>query len=141
EPGDTIIILDNNQKIGEVVVGENGTWEFTPETALGDGDHAISIIIQDPAGNQSEPSDSQVITIDTWIAKPTILDVIDDVGSIKGSIANNGVTDDNKPTLSGNAEAGSTVTVKNGNTVLGSVVADASGNWSFTPSTALADGQ
>ncbi|MCZ4335757.1 Ig-like domain-containing protein, partial [Aeromonas hydrophila] len=25
EPGDTIIILDNNQKIGEVVVGENGT--------------------------------------------------------------------------------------------------------------------
>ncbi|MGU5817708.1 Ig-like domain-containing protein, partial [Aeromonas hydrophila] len=105
------------------------------------GDHAISIIIQDPAGNQSPPSDSQVITIDTLITQPTIVHVNDDVGAIKGSVANNGITDDNKPTMSGKAEAGSTVTIKNGSTVLGSVVADASGNWSFTPSQALADGK
>ncbi|WP_256658170.1 Ig-like domain-containing protein, partial [Pseudomonas sp. D(2018)] len=64
-PGDTIIIIDNGTKIGEVEVGEDGTWEFTPETELGDGDHGISVIIQDPAGNQSEPSDEWVITVDT----------------------------------------------------------------------------
>ncbi|MGU5817680.1 Ig-like domain-containing protein, partial [Aeromonas hydrophila] len=77
----------------------------------------------------------------TSIAKPTIATVSDDVGSVTGSIANNGTTDDNKPTLSGKAEAGSTVTIKNGSTVLGSAVADASGNWTFTPSTALANGK
>ncbi|MGU5817697.1 Ig-like domain-containing protein, partial [Aeromonas hydrophila] len=117
EPGDTIVIFDNNQKIGEVVVGENGTWEFTPETALGDGDHAISIIIQDPAGNQSPPSDSQVIVIDTQAPDAPVLDNVDP----------------RIPSISGTAEANTHVDIFDNDVLLGSTIADSQGNWSFTP--------
>ncbi|WP_256553061.1 Ig-like domain-containing protein, partial [Pseudomonas aeruginosa] len=44
-------------------------------------------------------------------------------------------------TLSGTAEPGSSVTLTDGNgNPIGQVTADGSGNWSFTPSTPLADG-
>ncbi|MCZ4335734.1 Ig-like domain-containing protein, partial [Aeromonas hydrophila] len=125
--------------LGSVVADASGNWSFTPSTALADGQYVFTVTAQDAAGN-SATSDSHSITVTTSISKPTITDVIDDVGPTQGSIANNGVTDDNMPTLTGKADAGTTVTIKNGNTVLGSVVADANGNWSFTPSTALADG-
>ncbi|KSW23321.1 hypothetical protein AOX63_08000 [Pseudomonas sp. ADP] len=150
EPGDTIIIIDekSGEVIGETKVDENGNWELIPNPPLEDGEHEIVVIIQDPAGNQSEKSDPVIIIVDTVIAKPSITDVIDDVGSVKGSIANNGTTDDSTPTLSGKAEAGAlvviTATGKVNNedifTILGGVYADADGNWSFTPG-ALDDGQ
>ncbi|MDB0530037.1 Ig-like domain-containing protein, partial [Ralstonia solanacearum] len=44
------------------------------------------------------------------------------------------------PTLTGTAEANSTINVFDGTTLLGTTTADASGNWTFTPSTALTDG-
>ena len=151
EPGDTIIIIDekSGEVIGETKVDENGNWELIPNPPLEDGEHEIVVIIQDPAGNQSEKSDPIIIIVDTVIAKPSITDVIDDVGSVKGSIANNGTTDDSTPTLSGKAEAGAlvviTATGKVNNedifTILGGVYADADGNWSFTPNGALDDGQ
>src|SRR5207248_2646753 len=43
-------------------------------------------------------------------------------------------------TVSGTAEAGGTVTVYDGTTVLGTTTADAGGAWSFTDGRALADG-
>ena len=43
------------------------------------------------------------------------------------------------PTLTGTAEANSTVNILQGTTALGTATADASGNWTFTPATALAD--
>ncbi|MEN4957722.1 Ig-like domain-containing protein, partial [Stenotrophomonas indicatrix] len=43
--------------------------------------------------------------------------------------------------LSGTAEAGSTVTLTDGSgNPIGEAIADADGNWSFTPGTPLADG-
>ncbi|WP_281688555.1 Ig-like domain-containing protein [Pseudomonas citronellolis] len=150
EPGDTIIIIDekSGEVIGETKVDENGNWELIPNPPLEDGEHEIVVIIQDPAGNQSEKSDPIIIIVDTVIAKPSITDVIDDVGSVKGSIANNGTTDDSTPTLSGKAEAGALVVItatgkvnnKDIFTILGGAFADADGNWSFTPG-ALDDGQ
>ncbi|MGX9042324.1 Ig-like domain-containing protein, partial [Pseudomonas aeruginosa] len=47
----------------------------------------------------------------------------------------------NGTTLSGTAEPGSSVTLNDGHgNPIGQVTADGSGNWSFTPSTPLADG-
>ena len=48
-------------------------------------------------------------------------------------VENGKVTDDNTPTLRGKAEAGSTVHIYDGAILLGSVVADASGKWTYTP--------
>ncbi|MCZ4335746.1 Ig-like domain-containing protein, partial [Aeromonas hydrophila] len=137
----TVIIYGDGKELARVKPNANDKnyWNYTP-SELKDGTYTWGVEFVDAAGNKSAYT-TKTITVDTQIAKPTISNVIDDVGSITGSIANNGTTDDNKPTLSGTAEAGSTVTVKNGSTVLGTVKADASGNWTFTPGTALADGQ
>jgi hypothetical protein len=57
--------------------------------------------------------------------------VVDDVGSISGPLTNGQATNDNLPTLSGTAVAGSLVRIYDGTTLLGSVVAT-NGSWSFT---------
>ncbi|WP_337265130.1 Ig-like domain-containing protein, partial [Serratia sp. MMO-24] len=50
-------------------------------------------------------------------------------------------TDDPTPTLSGRAEANSIVKVYDQNGLLGSAQTDASGQWSFTPTSKLAEGE
>ncbi|QXI11250.1 Ig-like domain-containing protein [Pseudomonas zeae] len=142
EPGDTIIVLDKGEKIGETTVDEDGNWKFTPETELGDGDHEITVVIQDPAGNQSNPSDPWEFTVDTQAPDaPSIGSVYDDAGVKTGELAFGAITDDNTPTLSGNAEAGSTVAIFDNGQKLGETRADANGNWSFTPATPLIEGE
>ncbi|GAB3838995.1 reprolysin-like metallopeptidase [Hymenobacter jeollabukensis] len=54
--------------------------------------------------------------------------------------ANGSLTNNNRPPISGTAPANSTVTVYVDNTSIGSTTADASGNWTLTPVTSLADG-
>ena len=72
-------------------------------------------------------------TVDTTPpAAPAITNASDNVGASQGTIGNNATTDDTTPTLNGTAVAGSTVTILEGATVLGTAVANGSGNWSFT---------
>ena len=142
EPGDTIIVRDGDEEIGRVVVDENGSWSFTPEEPLGDGEHAINVIIQDKAGNQSDPSAPWVVTVDSQAPEvPSIGGIQDDVGNVTGALASGDVTDDQRPTFSGQAEAGAIVFIYDGKQQLGEVVADANGNWSFTPKEPLGEGE
>ncbi|TYZ38976.1 hypothetical protein C2U34_26665, partial [Ralstonia solanacearum] len=73
-------------------------------------------------------------------ATPVITTVTDDVAPVTGAITAGGSTNDATPTLTGTAEANSTISIFDGSTLLGTVTADASGNWTYTPTTALADG-
>ena len=67
--------------------------------------------------------------------------VTDDVGSVTGALANRGVTDDARPTFAGiGAEAGATVTLVEGGTVLGTSVVAADGTWRITPLINLSEG-
>ncbi|WP_371365427.1 Ig-like domain-containing protein [Pseudomonas sp. QL9] len=142
EPGDKIIIIDNGNVIGEVVVDDDGNWTFTPEVELEDGEHELVVVVEDPDGNFSEPSPPTVITVDTTApAKPSIDSISDDVGSVQGVLSNGQSTDDTTPTLAGKAEAGSTISIYDNGSLLGEVVADANGNWSFTPTTPLNNGE
>nr|WP_162488207.1 ELWxxDGT repeat protein [Azospirillum lipoferum] len=61
-------------------------------------------------------------------------------GQDSGASATDGLTNINRPTISGTAEAGSTVTVLVFGVALGTTTADANGQWSFTFATPLADG-
>ncbi|WP_309600188.1 Ig-like domain-containing protein, partial [Klebsiella pneumoniae] len=61
------------------------------------------------------------------------LQVTDNAGEDTGTLNSGSVTDDDTPTLSGTAEAGATVTIYDGDTVLGTAIAGVDGNWSFTP--------
>lgn len=140
EPGATITILDGSTRLGTAVVDADGNWSFTPAVALGDGLHTFNTVATDAAGNATAGA-STTLTVDTNAgAGPVITSVSDNVGAIQGPVANNGSTDDATPALAGTGEPGTTVTILEGSTPLGTALVDGAGNWSFTPSTPLADG-
>ncbi|HBO5215465.1 TPA: BapA prefix-like domain-containing protein, partial [Pseudomonas aeruginosa] len=120
EPGATVTLTDGNgNPIGQVTADGSGNWSFTPGTPLANGT-VVNATATDASGNTSPGSS---VTVDS-VAPATPV-----------------VNPSNGTTLSGTAEPGATVTLTDGNgNPIGQVTADGSGNWSFTPSTPLADG-
>ena len=75
---------------------------------------------------------------------PKIDAVTDNVGNPGGAnaeLVSGGFTNDNTPTLSGTTTPNAVVTIKDGDTDLGTTRAGTDGKWSFTPATALGEGQ
>ncbi|HCR2139391.1 TPA: BapA prefix-like domain-containing protein [Enterobacter kobei] len=138
--GDTISVYNNGTLLGSVVVGNTGTWSFTPPSSLAEGTHVLTIRETDPAGNQSAPSAGFTVVVDTVSTTPVITNVTDDVGNTATTVVSGTPTNDATPTLSGTAEANSVVTIFDGGTQIGVVTADGTGAWTFTPETALAEG-
>nr|WP_241303926.1 Ig-like domain-containing protein [Burkholderia cenocepacia] len=141
EAGATVNIDTNGDGTPDATVtaDPSGAWTYTPSTPLPAGT-VIGVTATDAAGNTG-PSASVTVTGDTTApGAPVIGTVTDDVGSVVGAIISGGSTDDATPTLSGTAEAGSTVSVYDGTTLLGTTTADPSGNWTFTPTTGLGEG-
>lgn len=144
EPGATINIYDNGgtTPIGTVTADPDGIWNFTPTTALGQGLHNLTVTATD-ADNNTSPAASFSLTVDSIAPlAPAITLVSDDVGTITGSVPNNGVTNDTTPTIQGTGEPGSTVTLTlDGTTTLTTFTVDASGTWSYTLATELSESQ
>lgn len=132
QAGAIINLLQDDTVIGSVVADANGVWRFET-SALQDGSYAFSVQVVDAAGNVSEPVGPVNITVDTLVpdAVPDLV-VADNVGGTTGPLDNGASTDDNTPTLSGTAEAGSTVNIYDGTTLLGTALAGSGGAWSFT---------
>ncbi|MBG6948694.1 BapA prefix-like domain-containing protein [Pseudomonas aeruginosa] len=120
EPGATVTLADGNgNPIGQVTADGSGNWSFTPTTPLPNGT-VVNATATDASGNTSAGSS---VTVDS-VAPATPV-----------------INPSNGTTLSGTAEPGATVTLTDGSgNPIGQVTADGSGNWSFTPSTPLADG-
>ena len=120
EPGSSVILTDGNgNPIGQVSADGSGNWSFTPGTPLANGT-VVNATASDPTGNTSAPAST---TVDSVAPAAPV------------------VNPSNGAEISGTAEPGATVTLIDGNgNPIGQVTADGSGNWSFTPSTPLADG-
>ncbi|WP_345891473.1 Ig-like domain-containing protein [Pseudomonas chlororaphis] len=131
ESGALVKLYDNGVVIGSTTVDASGNWSYTASTALAGGTHAITATLTDKAGNTSVASEAMNFSVDTGEVVVSIVKAIDNVGSIQGDVASRGLTDDATPTLVGTATAGALVTVSEAGKVLGSVTADASGNWSL----------
>ena len=140
EPGSVVDIYDNDEKIGSVIVDDEGKWSYTPDKPLDKGDHELTTTVTDPSGNTSEPSPGISFTVDPDPNQVTVGEVVDDQGPIVGNLKPGNVTDDARPELGGKGKPGSTVTIKDGDDVLGSTIVDPDGNWTFTPDQDLADG-
>lgn len=141
EIGATITVLSDGQPIGTTTVGANGTWSLTPTDALSNGPHTLTVTATDSAGNTSQPSNSFTLIVDTVLpGTPAITQVADDVGPLIGNLNNGQATNDPLPTLSGTAEANSTVRVYDNGSFIGFTSADGTGAWSFTPGTELGNG-
>ncbi|KTC45104.1 hypothetical protein AO262_29310 [Pseudomonas fluorescens ABAC62] len=141
EPGSRVTLIDNGTIIGEAVVDDSGNWTVTPDLPLGDGAHDISLVVTDPAGNASDPSDPFVVIVDTTApATPAITSVVDSEGTSTGNLASGDITDDALPQINGTAEPGSKIVIFDNGKEIGDAIADASGNWSFTPKAPLSNG-
>lgn len=135
EAGSTVKIFDNGVQIGSVTATD-GTWSFTPSPALSNGAHTLTFTATDAVGNASAPTAGYVINVDTAApGAPVISSVIDDVGSVTGPVTGTNPTNDTRPTLTGTAEANATVRIYDGITLVGTVTADASGNWTLPQTT------
>ncbi|MBR9880269.1 MAG: type I secretion C-terminal target domain-containing protein, partial [Gammaproteobacteria bacterium] len=139
--GSTVTILDGDTVLGTAVADDSGDWSYTPATDLGEGSHSFTATATDAAGNTSDPSTAFDLSVDTSApVVPAITTASDNVGNVSGPLSSGDSTDDATPTLTGTAEADSTVTILDGDTVLGTTEADGSGNWTFTPTDPLAEG-
>ncbi len=150
DPNSVVELYDGTTKIGSTTTDKFGNWSITPATPLGEGAHSITA--SSPASNAIKASDPATITVDTG-TKVTFDSVIDDVagGVVNGNVKGNdvtvegktlkGLTNDNTPTLSGKAEAGSTVEIFDGTNKIGQVEAKGDGSWKFEVSNPLSDGE
>ena len=134
EAGATVSVYDNGTLLGTVTVNADGSWSFTTPT-LADGQHSLTVTVTDAAGNTSSATDPLNFTVDTLAPALTDVSATSDNGTILTPIAANGATSDATPTLQGTAEAGSTVTISDNGTVLGTVIVGSDGRWSFSTST------
>src|SRR5205814_1719923 len=132
EANSTVTIFDGASQLGTVLANGSGAWTFTT-AALGQGGHSFTATATDAAGNTGAASSAYSLSIDTGApAAPTITSVSDDAAPVTGTVANGGFTNDITPTLAGTAEANSTVTIFDGASQLGTVLANGSGAWTFT---------
>lgn len=139
EANSTVIVISSvSGTLGTTTADGSGNWSFTAGL-LSETTHTITATATDAAGNVSSASSALAVVIDASVpATPAAPDLAS--GSDSGSSNTDNVTNDNTPTFTGTAEAGSTVTL--GSSVagtVGSATADGSGNWSITAST-LSDG-
>ncbi len=141
EKNGTVVIYDGPDEIGRVPTDADGNWSFTPTPGLKDGEHTLQYEVIDTAGNVGLKSDGITFEVNTKDVAVKIDGADDNAGGVTGPISAGGVTDDTTPTVHGTATAGGTVKLYEGSTLLGSTVADAKGNWSITPGTALGEGQ
>lgn len=119
-----------------------GKFTWTATDAMPDGDYSVSISIKDRAGNVGKPT-LRTMRVDTTPPEaPVLISMYDDVGADKRGFLPGETTDDKRPTLTGVAQKGTTVYLKDaeGNTI-GSAVADAkTGIWKIEPTVDLKDG-
>jgi gliding motility-associated-like protein len=125
EANSTVSVVINGVTYTTTANG-SGVWSVDVPIALADGTYTVSATATDAAGNSSPVGTGTLVVDTTAPAAPVVTSQ---------------VTSDTTPTVSGTAEAGSTVAVTI-NGVTYTTTADTNGNWSVTVPNgdALADG-
>ncbi|QPF86525.1 hypothetical protein IC762_09680 [Bradyrhizobium genosp. L] len=127
----TVKVFDGTTQIGTATTGSSGTWTFTTGV-LADGNHSFTAKATNASGSTSTASAALAVKIDTTPpAAPTMTESANAAASAAASTKT--------VSLTGHAEADSTVKVFDGTTQIGTVIANSSGAWTFTTGT-LASG-
>jgi len=128
EANSTVKIFDGTTQIGTATADSKGAWSYAASN-LATGNHSFTATDMDAAGNTSAASSKLAVTVDSSTAPTTHQATFTDVTKAwSGNV-----------TLKGTADANSQVKLYDGSTALGSVKADAQGNWSFTSKTGVWD--
>ena len=122
-------IKEGSTVLGTTTTDGTGAWSLTP-TGFSDGAHTLTATQTDLAGNTGTATLS--LTLDR--AAPALsIGLVSDTGSS----ATDKITSNSA--IKGTGDANTTVTIKEGSTVLGTTTASTTGAWSFTPA-GLVDG-
>ncbi|NJN86002.1 MAG: hypothetical protein HC881_06415, partial [Leptolyngbyaceae cyanobacterium SL_7_1] len=123
EANSTLQILRDGVAVGTAIANASGNWSYTsPDLAA--GTYQFTAVATDGGGNPSPASEAFAVTIDLAIAPPSTPDLAD--ASDTGNPTDN-FTNDPTPTLTGTAEANSTVELIADATSLGTTTADSTG--------------
>ena len=128
EPGSQVSVLAGNSTIGTANADGNGNWQLNFAYNTSATSYSFSGVVTDVAGNVSPASPAFNLLLKN---APTASGLKIDSGSILGYDGSGTPQTVNTPTITGKATAGSLVTIVDGNTILGTAVADANGNWVF----------
>ncbi|MGO4110864.1 OmpL47-type beta-barrel domain-containing protein [Paenibacillus sp. YAF4_2] len=131
EAGSKVTLYIGDSQIKSITADEDGNWSYTIVTPLEDGIYVLKATAADAVGNVGSESGLVSWTVDTNApVAPVVLAPI-----------NGNVTNENKLTISGTAEAGSLITIEIDNKKMAEKKATSLGAWSFTLTEALADGK
>lgn len=132
-----VFIYDNGQHIGVAFSDADGSWTFNT-SQLQQGEHVFTVDVGD--GVISDPFALNVSVDVITPAKPVISAAYDDVGQV-GELVNGATTDDVMPTLHGQAEPNTLVSVYDYSVLIGYAHANSDGNWSFNVLSPLDQGE
>jgi Bacterial Ig-like domain/Bacterial Ig domain len=119
EANSTVTIFEGATSKGTTHADDQGNWSKAL-SGVAEGSHTYTAKATDAAGNTSSASNARTVKVDTQApSAPAIT-----------SPANNSFDTDGNITLSGTAEASSTVELFEGATSKGTTQTDAQGNWS-----------
>lgn len=127
EPDSEVEILIDGDVVAVVTTDDEGTFIWTPDDALPEGELTVTARRDSPAGDRE---DSVTFEIDTSTTAVTIDQPQDGVG-----------INNTRPTFSGSAAPGAEVTIFVNGEAVDTVTADGNGNWSWTPDDAFEEGE
>ncbi|GEP98254.1 Ig-like domain-containing protein [Chitinophaga cymbidii] len=130
EASSVVTIYIDGVETGTATTDAAGKWDFALPAALADGAYVFTASATDTAGNISADLDSLHVTIDTQAPVQPAVELTEGSSPVNDSL----------PSLSGTAEANSTVNIYVDGTIVSTATADADGNWTYTVSSALPDG-
>ncbi|MCB9430585.1 MAG: VWA domain-containing protein [Ardenticatenaceae bacterium] len=121
-PNATIEIYAGDELVGTTTADVDGNWSFDGDISLANGSYPLTARMVGADGTvlaQSDPFDLAIPAV-LAVAKPTL------------SARSGGVRSDENVDLTGTAEPNSTVEIVVDGEVVGTVTADAGGNWRFS---------
>ena len=138
EANASVEVFIGGSSIGNTTADGSGNWTYDHTgSSLTEATHSITAKATDAAGNESVESAALSVTVDiTAPSAPVITGISNDTGVSDSD----GLTNDDEIEIHGTAEANSTVEVFIDNNSVGTIDADASGNWTLDRSrSALAE--
>jgi hypothetical protein len=129
EAFNTVTVTEGAATICTATVQGNGAWACRPSPAFAAGSHTLTARSVDLAGNGTTGA---AITFTVDVTAPAVPAIT--------SPANNALTNDATPTVTGTGEVGTTITVLRNGTAACTATVAAGGTWTCTPTVPIPDG-
>ncbi|WP_336777643.1 Ig-like domain-containing protein [Pantoea sp. USHLN256] len=134
------VIIKNaaGQTLGTTYVRDDGTWQYdVPE--LRDGTHSLTAQVEDQAGNLGPASPAFEFVTDTSGVGVSVTQLVGHANAEDLIVSNNGVVNDDTPTLKGTATPESVVSIYIDGEFYTTTTSDRNGRWELQIE--LADGE